>query len=55
LTAVIGLDAGAGEFERVECFAAAGLHRRRNLLRRNLQSGAAEIEPVEFERIVVER
>ena len=52
---MIGLDAGAREFERVERFAAAGRDGRRDLSRGHADADAAEIELVEFERVVVER
>ena len=48
LAAVIGLDAVAGECERVERLAAAGRNRRSDLGGRHLHPDAVEIEPIEF-------
>ena len=55
LAAVIGLDAAAGEFERVERLAAARRNGRGDLGRGHAGADAVEIEPVEFERVVLER
>ncbi len=55
LTAVISLDAGAGEFECVERLAAARRNGRRDLVRGHADANAVEIELVEFERVVLER
>ena len=55
LPAMVGLDAVAREFERIERLAAAGFQRRRDLRRRHFEPGAVEIELVEFERVVLER
>ena len=56
LAAVIRLDAVAGEFERVERLAAAALRPPpRSRPRVTRDADAVEIEPIEFQRVVLER